>query len=238
MRTDGLNQGSASPLYKQLIHKLRSDIATGIYPAHSRFPTELELCATYGVSRVTIRKALSVLEQEGLLERHQGRGTFVCTPRIHKDLRNVNSFSETCRIMGITPGTQVIASQLVPAEEEDCLRLLCQPDAQVVKLVRLRLADDVPVMLEVNRFPAAYAWLLECDLSAPLYALLREHGIEPGQASHEVSLCYAGAHEARLLAIAPGCALLALNETIYDASGHPLHTSRQHIRGDRFTFRI
>lgn len=238
MRTEGLNQHSASPLYKQLTHRLRADIQGGIYPVHSRFPSELELCATYQVSRVTVRKALAALTQEGLLERHQGIGTFVCTPRIHKDLRSVNSFSEACRMMGAEPGTQVISAQLTAAEEEDFALLQCAPGAQVVEVVRLRLMDGVPVMLETNRFPGQYAWLLQEELTGSLYALLHSRGTEPGQATHEISLCYAAAQEARLLEVAPESALLALFEVIYDASGHPLHTSRQHIRGDRFTFRI
>ena len=101
-----------------------------------------------------------------------------------------------------------------------------------------RLADDMPVMLETNHFPPAYAWLMAEDLSGSLYALLAEKGMEARQAIHEVSLCYATPAQAKALDVAPGDALLCLHEVIYDQSGHPLHTSHQVIRGDRFTFRI
>ena len=238
MKKQILMTESYSPLYKQLMQKIRSDIAAGVYPVHSRIPSEQELCESYQVSRVTVRKALAELTQEGLLKRRQGKGTFVEIPRLCKDLKDVNSFHDACRMMGCVPGTRVLHAQLVHAEEEDVRDLMVDEDATVVELVRLRLADDTPVMLETNRFPGQYAWLLQEELTGSLYALLHSRGTEPGQATHEISLCYAAAQEARLLEVAPESALLALFEVIYDASGHPLHTSRQHIRGDRFTFRI
>ncbi len=229
---------SYRPLYKQLIQKLRGDIADGVYPVHSKIPSEQELCETYQVSRVTVRKALTELTQEGLLKRHQGKGTFVSIPKLCKDLKDVNSFHDACRMMGCTPGTRVIHAQMAPAEEEDVRELMCAEGEQVVEIVRLRLADNVPVMLEVNRFPARCAFLLEEDLTRSLYAILEEHDIEAAQALHEIALCYAGPSQAKHLDVNPGDALLSLREVIYDQHHQPLHTSRQSIRGDRFTFRI
>lgn len=238
MKPNALNAEQASPLYRQLMIHLRSDIASGVYPVHSRIPSEQELCESYGVSRVTVRKALAELTRDGLLERHQGKGTFVCIPRIQRDLRVINSFSDYCRSMGCAPGTRVISAKMVVADEEDAAALLCAPGSQVLEVQRLRLADETPVMLEINRFPEDYEWLLEEDLTDSLYTLLRGRGVTPGQASHEVRLCYAGAAEAKLLEVAPDSALLCLDEVIYDSANHPLHTSKQHIRGDRFVFRI
>lgn len=238
MKKQILNTESYSPLYKQLIQKLRGDIASGVYPVHSRIPSEQELCETYQVSRVTVRKALAELTQEGLLKRHQGKGTFVGIPRIRKDLRDVNSFHDACRMMNCTPSTRLIHAQMIHASEEDVKELLCEDGGQVVELVRLRLADGMPVMLETNHFPPAFAWLLEADLTESLYKLLQERDAEPQQAIHEISLCYATAAQAKQLEVSAGDALLHLHEIIYDQHGHPLHTSRQYIRGDRFTFRI
>ena len=107
-----------------------------------------------------------------------------------------------------------------------------------MEIVRLRLADDIPVMLETNRFPADYGWLSEADLTGSLYALLAEKGVEAKQAVHDISLCHATPAQAKALAVEPGEALLCLQEAIFDQNGHPLHTSHQVIRGDRFTFRI
>lgn len=234
-----LNTESYSPLYKQLIRKLRSDIASGVYPVHSRIPSEQELCDAYGVSRVTVRKALAVLTQEGLLKRHQGKGTFVGLPRIRKDLQDVNSFHDACRMMGCAPSTRVIHAFAVRATEDDRRELLLdEGDDQVIEVVRLRLADDMPVMLETNRFSMRFAWLLEEELTGSLYALLRARDEEPSQATHDISLAYAEATQAKHLDVNPGDALLSLHEVIFNQHGQPLHTSQQYIRGDRFTFRI
>lgn len=237
MKKQILDTQSYSPLYRQLMLKLRSDIASGVYPVHSRIPSEQELCETYQVSRVTVRKALAELTQEGLLKRHQGKGTFVGVPRICKDLKDVNSFHDACRMMGCEPGTRVIHAQLVHAESEDREKLM-EGGEHVLEVLRLRTADNVPVMLETNRFPLRYEWLMQENLNTSLYALLREHGIEADQAIHEISLCYATPQQAKMLEMEPGSALLQLYEIIYDQHGLPLHTSKQVIRGDRFTFRI
>ena len=232
-----LNNESASPLYRQLMQRLRGDIAQGVYPVHSRIPSEQELCQIYQVSRVTVRKALSELTREGLLRRMQGKGTFVCAPRIRRDLRDVTSFNEACREMGSVASTRVISAQLITAEDSVRQSLLLDGD-QVIEIVRLRLSDDQPVMLETNCFPTIYDDLLREDLSGSLYRLLEVRGVEAARGIHEISLCYATPAQARLLGVNPGDALLQLDQVIYDQHGAPLHTSHQVIRGDRFTFRI
>lgn len=237
MKKQILDTESYSPLYRQLMHKLRSDIASGVYPVHSRIPSEQELCQTYDVSRVTVRKALLELTQEGLLKRHQGKGTFVSVPRLCKNLKDVNSFHDACQLLNVIPGTRVIHAQLVRATHEDHEKLMIDDD-QVLEVVRLRMADDLPVMLETNRFPLAYAWLLEENLTCSLYSILQERHLEPRQGIHEISLCFATPQQAKHLGIEPGTALMQLDEIIFDQYSRPMHTSHQLIRGDRFTFRI
>lgn len=230
--TDG-----ASPLYRQLMQRIRADIASGVYPVHSRIPSEAELMKTYQVSRVTVRKAMAELTREGLLHRMQGKGTFVCVPRIQRSLRDITSFHEACRVMGCTPGTRVISAQIVPAQD-DVREALTLTGDEVVEIIRLRTADGDPVMLETNRFPMTYASLLDAKLTGSLYHLLSLQGVEAESGMHEISLCYATAQQAKLLDVETGAALLRLDQVIYDQHGAPLHTSHQVIRGDRFTFRI
>ena len=237
MKTPILTADSASPLYRQLMQRLRADIAAGVYPVHSRIPSEQELCGVYGVSRITVRKALGELMQEGLLKRQQGKGTFVCAPRLQGDLRDVNSFHEACRLMGCEPSTRVIHAQFVRAGEDDRAKLDCMGE-QVIEITRLRLADDLPVMIETNRFPLTCAWLLDEQLTDSLYRLLETRQLVPKRGIHELSLTYATATEARLLTVDPGSALMRLDQVVYDQHDRPLHTSHQVIRGDRFTFRI
>ena len=232
-----LHFDSASPLYRQLMQRIRADIASGIYTVHSRIPSEAELGETYQVSRVTVRKALAELTREGLLRRMQGKGTYVCAPRLKTNLREVTSFHEACLMMGCTAGTKVISAGVVHGEESIREKLAERAD-EVVEMVRLRMADDVPVMLETNCFPMKYAALLRENLNGSLYHLLSKQGIEAASGVHEISLCYASIQQAKLLEVEVGTALLQLDQVIFDQHGLPLHTSHQVIRGDRFTFRI
>lgn len=232
-----LRSDSASPLYRQLMQRIRADIASGVYAVHSRIPSETELVETYQVSRVTVRKALAELTREGLLRRMQGKGTYVCAPRLKSNLREVTSFHEACLMMGCVPGTKVI-SVAVTKVEEDVREALGLTGEEAVETIRLRLADEEPVMLETNRFPMKYDGLLREELTGSLYHILSKQGIEAASGVHEISLCYATSQQARLLDVEVGAALLQLNQVIFDQNGMPLHTSHQVIRGDRFTFRI
>ena len=232
-----LSRNTFEPLYYQIREHIREKINSSEYPPNSMIPSEAELCEIYQVSRVTVRKALAELTREGLLRRMQGKGTFVCAPRIRRDLRDVTSFNEACREMGSVASTRVISAQLITAEDSVRQSLLLEGD-QVIEIVRLRLSDDQPVMLETNCFPTIYDDLLREDLSGSLYRLLEVRGVEAARGIHEISLCYATPAQARQLGVNPGDALLQLDQVIYDQHGAPLHTSHQVIRGDRFTFRI
>lgn len=108
MQDKPLEKKSQSPLYQQLMARLKNDILAGVYPSGARIPSEQLLCETYGVSRVTVRKAMLDLVQEGLLVRRQGKGTFVADERIQRDLLQITSFSAACRQNGHCAGTKVI----------------------------------------------------------------------------------------------------------------------------------
>ena len=170
--------------------------------------------------------------------RRQGKGTFVADERIQRDLLQITSFSAACRQNGHCAGTKVISAGLEEASQEDVEHLGVAPGGQVVEICRLRLCDGEPVMLECNRFPDRYAFLLDEALDGSLYDLLRQRGIVPTSAVHDISLGHATPMVSRHLGTAQGDALLLLNELVMDQHGQPLHSSRQWIRGDKYTFRI
>lgn len=232
-----LHSDSANPLYRQLMQRVRADIAAGVYAVNSRIPSEAELGEAYRVSRVTVRKALAELTREGLLRRMQGKGTYVCAPRLRRNLRDVTSFHEACRVMGRKAGAKLLSAQVIRAEERT-REALALSGEEAVEIVRVRTADDEPVMLEINRFPMTFADLLKEDLTGSLYLLLSKRGYEAASGMHEISLCYATPQQAKALDVEVGTALLRLEQIIWDQHGAPMHTSHQVIRGDRFTFRI
>lgn len=237
MQGKPLEKRSQSPLYQQLMSRLKNDILAGVYAAGARIPSEQVLCDTYGVSRVTVRKAMLDLVQEGLLVRRQGKGTFVAGERIQRDLQQITSFTDACREKGHQPGTRLISAEWSPVTAEDVEKLGVAQGTQVVEMIRLRLCDEEPVMLEINRFPARYAFLLE-EAVESLYAVLLSHGVKPASAVHDISLGHATPLVSRHLGCGQGDALLLLDETVLDQHGEPLHLSRQWIRGDKYTFRI
>ncbi|MBQ6400243.1 MAG: GntR family transcriptional regulator [Clostridia bacterium] len=233
-----LQSESSNPLYQQLMHRILEDIEKGDYPVGSRIPPEHELEQTYQVSRVTVRRALAELTENGLLERKQGKGTFVSIPRGRQDQRNVHSFHDACRESGAVPGTKVLSVRAVAASPEDRQELGLKSGDRVIETLRIRTADGEPVVLERNHFSMAFSYLEDADLGGSLYRLLKDYGIEPKDGYHAISICFAGEEEAKLLGVAKGYPLMKLHEVIFDQKGRPLHNSEQLIRGDRYTFRI
>ena len=234
----GLQADSSSPLYHQLMQRITADIERGTYPTGSRIPPEHELEQLYQVSRVTVRRALAELTAEGLLERKQGKGTFVSMPRGSQQLKSLHSFHDSCKMNKVSPATDVIHVKETAADKADTEELNLPSGSKVLETLRVRRADGIPVVLERNRFSMAYAYLQDLDLTGSLYSLLREYGVEPKLAVHDVSLHFATAEEAQLLDIKKDAPLVCLHEVIYDQRGRPLHNSIQLIRGDRFVFRI
>ncbi len=236
MRT--LQAESFSPLYAQLMAQIRLDIRRGLYPAGTRIPPEHELELNYGVSRVTVRRALQELTGEGLLERKQGKGTFVAVPRAAVPERSFRGFHEICREAGKMPGTRVLQVRESRADARDAQDLQIQEGDHLIECRRLLSADGESVILETNRFSMAYAWLENADLNGSLYRQLQDYGIRPEKAVYDISQKAADAEEARLLETEEGAMLLLLKEVVYDQKGRPLHSSFQLIRGDRFTLRL
>ncbi len=233
-----LQNESSSPLYHQLMQRIADDIEKGNYPVGSRIPPEHELEEAYQVSRVTVRRALAELTAEGLLERKQGKGTFVSTPRISQDMKSIHSFHDSCRKNGVRAGTQVIHVIEIDADGADIRDLNLQDGDRVVETLRIRSADGEPVALEKNHFSTVYSYLENENLNGSLYNILRDYGVEPKHATHDISMTYATEKQAKLLNVEAGSPLMRLKEVVYDQKGRPLHNSLQLIRGDRFVFRI
>ena len=238
MVTKGLRTESSSPLYHQLMQRITADIEQGVYPTGSRIPPEHELEQLYQVSRVTVRRALAELTSQGLLERKQGKGTFVAMPKGRMKMKNLHSFHDSCKLNRVKPSIDVIHVRETEAGAEAAEGLNISRGSRVLEILRVCRADGVPVVLERNHFSMAYAWLQDQDLSGSLYNILREYGVEPKLALHDVSLRFADRDEAELLETEEGTPLICLHEVIYDQRGRPLHTNIQLIRGERFVFTI
>lgn len=232
---NGLDRTSPLPLWAQLAAELRAGIATGDF--HHRFPTEEELTARYGVSRNTVREAVRRLRDEGLVERQQGRGTFVAAAEIEQPLRGLYSLARSIQASGLDEHSElVILDQRLAGDRAKLLDLAA--DEPVIYLERLRFAGDEPLALDRSWLPADRARpLLDADLSrGSLYDVLEHQGGARATGGWERirSVNPTRADRAALRLPARQAALAV--ERLVLAGDRPLEWRESLVRGDRYSF--
>ena len=223
--------------HAQIEDWLADEIAAGQLTPGDRLPTEHDLAAWLGVSRMTLRHALSELSQRGLVTRTVGRGggTFVAEPKLEQDLTTLAGFSEQLRRRGKVASARVLAATHIPASPAAAAALeLAEGDA-VHDVRRIRLADGKPIVIEHSQFPAAlFPDLLDCRLDGSLYELLADrYGQRPHRAKESLEPVVAGVREAEALEVDEGAPLMLVERTAYSQAGQPLEYARDLFRGDR-----
>ena len=239
---------SAVPLYQQVMDDLKGEIARGVYASGSRIPSEMELAKYYGVGRITVRRAIEELSRAGYLNRQQGRGTFVCAPKLKRKIRqkdDVQSFSDACRVNGMEPGARVISRKILPADSTEAQFFGVPVGTDLICVERVRTADGVPVMLENNAFVLAdhpyLQTLADKDLTDnSIFALVAEHsGRAPLKSDPcTVEIALADAQVASLLEVPVGEPLFYMEAYFTDEDERPLLLGRQKIVGSRYVFDI
>lgn len=235
-----LKQDAIMPLYVQLMEELETSIRNGVYKPGDKIMTEAEMAKEYGVSLITVRKAVGSLMEKGLVVRKQGKGTFVTKPKYSRNMKKLQSFTEMCEQMGVKPGAQVLENRLIMADKKVADRLGIEPGSNVVYISRLRLADGEPVQVEKSYFPLKYAFLLEEDLNnGSMFECLKEKaGAKVASSEKMIELCRATAEEAALMDVKKGDYLLFVKSTAYDENGEPMYAGIQLINGDRFSLYV
>lgn len=235
-----LKQDAITPLYVQLMDELEASIRNGVYKPGDKIMTETEMAKEYGVSLITVRKAVGSLMEKGLVVRKQGKGTFVTKPKYSRNMKKLQSFTEMCEQMGVKPGAQVLENRLIMADKKVADRLGIEPGSNVVYISRLRLADGEPVQVEKSYFPLKYAFLLEEDLNnGSMFECLKEKaGAKVASSEKMIELCRATAEEAALMDVKKGDYLLFVKSTAYDENGEPMYAGIQLINGDRFSLYV
>jgi len=227
------------PLYVQIAESLLDRIESGKLRPGDRLPPERDLSKMLSVNRMTVRRALQVLESQGLLLRRQGAGTYVAEPKIERQAAQLVPFTQGMQRRGYTPGARVITLERHPAEPSIASELELPVSAPVYHVHRLRLVNQEPLLLErleipVHRFPD----LERYDLSQrSLYEIMEtEYGVSVVRARQSLEPVSATEYEAELLQVARGAPLMLERRLAFDQDDQPVEQGKDLYRGDRFRF--
>ncbi len=232
-----LPETEIGPAAQDARRRLLERISTGALGPGMRIGAERELAPQLGVSRSTVRQALSALAADGLISRVPGRGggTFVRPPKVERDLSQIVGVPALLRAQGMTAGSRVVSTALTLADDDTRAALGLAAGEYVIDVVRIRLADGTPISLERVRLPARYfPGLLDLPLGGSLYDLMAEHyDTEPHEAVERIEVAGAAEDEASILGIEPGSALLSITRVTRDDAGRRFEFSHDLFRADR-----
>lgn len=225
---------STSPLYLRLAQQLEQGIQDGRYQPHEALPSERALAEELGLSRVTARKAIDRLVEQGLVVRRHGSGNYIA-PRLEQGLNRLTSFSEELRERGFEPSSRWLSRAITAATPDEQLRLGLSPGARVARLERLRLADGTVMAYEISVLPQAV--LPEPGhVKVSLYEHLGKQGQAPVRALQHLHAMNADTRHAELLGVPVGQALLHITRVGYLEGGQAVELTQSFCRSDVYGF--
>lgn len=232
---------SPTPLYAQIKDILRARILDGSYQPHQQMPSESEMMAAFDVSRITVRQALNDLQNEGLIFRMHGKGTFVSKPKAFQDLGRLQGFGEAMRQMGYETFARVVAMRTVTPTAQVQEHLQLPKRAKVTELQRLRFLNREPISLDVTYVPTALgARLAKEDLATrDVFVILEnDYGLSLGHADLQIGSTLADEHLAAQLKVEEGSPVLVIERTTHTSDGAPIDYEHLYYRGDAFQYRV
>lgn len=228
-------------LHEQIAQHLRERILDGRYAPLAQVPSETALCASFEVSRVTVRQALAALQSEGLIFKRQGKGSFVARPKSTQDVTQLAGLAEALASQGHQVLNRVLSLGEGRADAQAAQKLALPLGAPVVILRRVRLIDRVPVSLEVTVLPGhLLAVLQRADLvQRDVFEVLEnDAGLALGHADLTIGAAPADALLAEHLPLAPGMPVLHIERLTHDAAGRPIDHEHLWYCGDAFQYRL
>ncbi len=222
------------PLYLQLQGLIRDAIQAGIAPRGSGIPAERDLAVEYNISRITVRKAIEGLVEEGLLVRRRGAGTFVAG-RVDKVFSKLSSFTEDMAARGRVASSRWVSRTTGPVTPEEAMALGLSPGTPVLRFTRIRLADDEPMALEFSTVVGDGLGSTD-DVGESLYEALDRAGNRPVRALQRLRAVPIRAQHARMLEIDTGDPVLLIERRGSMRDGRVVEFTRSYYRGDSYDF--
>ena len=233
-----LDEQSRAPLYQQLRRALRDAIADSRLSPKEALPPERELAEDLGVSRITVRKALEALVEEGMLNRRQGAGTFVAAreeARVEKSFSKLSSFSEDMISRGRRPESVWLSKAAGAVTPEESLTLGLSPGTPVYRFNRIRYADGEPMALEYSTVPG-FCLPAESAVDESLYEALERHDARPVRALQRLRAVLFLGEKAKLLGVPEGSPGLLIERRGFLRDGRPVEITQSYYRGDAYDF--
>jgi GntR family transcriptional regulator len=229
-----LDESSSQPLYQQLQRALRNAIEKRILGADDALPGERELAEELSISRITVRKAIGGLVEEGLLTRRQGSGTFVAA-RVEKSFSKLTSFSEDMRARGRKPHSVWLSRAAGTVTPEESMTLRSSPGTPVLRFHRLRYADDAPMAIEYATILASCLPSINA-VETSLYEALEKTGHRPVRALQRLRAVLFTKEQAKLLRAQEKDAGLLVERVGFIKDGSAIEFSQSYYRGDTYDF--
>lgn len=229
------------PLYVRLRDELRAGILDGRLQPHSKLPSESELTAAHGVSRITVRQALGDLQKEGLIVRLQGKGAYVAQPRASQQLDRLEGLAEALADQGQAVHSRRLALKTVRAAGEVAALLQVPARTDIVQLATLRYLDRQPLSVNLSHFaPGIGERIARIDVSGRdlLEVLERDLAQRLAQADVEIRAQAMPAKEAKLLRVEEGVPALKVQRVVRAVGGKPLQVEAALYRADMFSYRL
>ncbi len=221
--------------YYQVKEILQRSIEAGEYKPGDRLPAEQTLCERFGVSRITVRKALDLLVREGFIYRERGRGTFATVPPL-KQPAQIISFTEELKRLGLKPSTKVLKAEILSGRKKIAQYLSLNAEEEIVLIKRLRLANGEPIGIETSYLPhKLFPNILSEDLSSSLIEITREkYSLSLRRATQRVKAIAILRKEAALLGIKPGSPVLYFERISFLADNRPAEYLEAIYRSDKY----
>ncbi|MBL4952704.1 GntR family transcriptional regulator [Neobacillus sp. OS1-32] len=227
-------------LYLQVIDHLKDDIEKGVYKEKEKLPSEFDLAKQLGVSRATLREALRILEEENVIIRRHGVGTFVNSkPLFTSGIEQLNSVTDMIKQAGMKPGTIFLRSSKQEPTEEDIRRFSCLKNEEIVVIERVRTANGEPVVYCIDKVPAHILPETFSHGEESMFHVLDE------EANRKITYAVAeiepiGYHEkvSPILECDPETALLVLKQMHFDEMDEAVLYSVNYFKADKFRFHV
>jgi len=229
--------GASSPRYVEIANALRQQALRT--PAGRPMPSESELAATFGVSRMTARQAVKALQAEGLVYRVPGAGTFSSGTEKHRAMGQLRSFTRDMTEKGHQVRSQVLTAEWFEPTAEEAADLALSPQSRAIRIDRVRYADDTPMALEKVRLAPRCSFVLTHDLAvSSMHAIMEERDIIPTEAFGTLVAASADPEDAARLGVDVGSPLLVERRQIDDQHGTRIESTETRYVGSEYVFDV